>query len=92
MFVIVLYFFSLSILLHSLPFSTLPCVLGGSPSRITSTVYGCVLFFVGFIYLFFFFALWLQEQNRSSDVLSRATLRYYFQPAPARCAEAAHRH
>lgn len=90
MFVIVLYFFSLSILLHSLPFPTLPCVLGGSPSRITSTV--CVGLFVFTVLFCFSIALWLQEQDRSSDVLSRMTLRYYFQPAPACCAKAAHRH
>lgn len=57
MFVIVLYFFSLSILLHSLPFSTLPCVLGGSPSRIISTVYGCFLCLFCVVLCVFFFLL-----------------------------------
>lgn len=69
MFVIVLYFFSLSILPHPLPFLTLPCVLGGSPFRIISTVYGCFLFlvfcvyFVWFCIFFYFFSLCIMDSG-----------------------------
>lgn len=48
------------------------------------------MWFLFLVFCFFYFALWLQEQDRSSDVLSRMTLRHYFQSA--RCAKTAHRH